>query len=546
MRRLSRVILISTLAVGLALSAAAQAAASPRGYSTSPMVPTLKWAPCGDQFPSTECATAMVPLDYDKPTGATTQIALARIPAANQANRIGSVFVNPGGPGGSGVDSVLGGFGQALGQQLEGRFDVVGFDPRGVARSEPLRCFTSQEESAKSLAGLPSFPYQKERYRPYFETARAYAALCSDGRHRISQHMSTADVARDLDLLRQAVDDAKLNYLGFSYGSYIGNTYANLFPRNVRALVIDAVFDPRLWSSGRQIESARVATQQEFNEFLRLCDEAGHACAFSGPEGSATRWEALATAIHRHPLALPNGTFFTYDRLIDAGLGAMHTPEFWGGPSGAAALFDAVADAVAGEPAGTAVVADARRSMAQQVAAAPAADDHDNSFDAHFGNHCADAQYPRTFAQYLTTDRSAAAGSRFGPLWWWQLGAACAGWPVNDDRYTGPWTARTANPVLVVGNYFDGITDYAGAQASAQLLKNSRLLSYAGWGHGAYGRSACVTGHVNRYLIDGALPDAGTVCPANPNPFLPVSARTAAGATALTPPPPDFIGRPLQ
>jgi pimeloyl-ACP methyl ester carboxylesterase len=319
--------------------------------------------------------------------------------------------------------------------------------------------------------------------------------------------MSTADVARDLDLLRQAVGDAQLNYLGFSYGSYIGNTYANLFPRNVRALVIDAVFDPRLWSSGRQIEAARVATQKEFNEFLRLCDEAGPACAFSGPEGSATRWEALATALHRHPLALPDGTFFTYDSLIRVAADAMYQPEFWGGPFGDAALFDAVADAVFGAPAATTVVADVRRSMAQQVAAAPAADDHDNSFDAHFGNHCADAQYPRTFTQYRMMDTYAADGSRFGPWWWW-TNRACAEWPVNDDRYTGPWTARTANPVLVVGNYFDGITDYAGAQASARLLKNGRLLSYAGWGHGAYGRSACVTGHVNRYLLDGVLPDA--------------------------------------
>jgi hypothetical protein len=185
MRRLSRVIVISILTAGLAFTAMTPAAASPRDQLPSPPVPILEWAPCGANFPGRECATAAVPLDYDQPTAATTQIALARIPAADQANRIGSVFVNPGGPGGSGVDSVLGGFGQALAQQLEGRFDVVGFDPRGVARSEPLRCFDSQQEAAKFLAGLPFLPHEKEQYRPYFETARAYAALCSDGRHRI-------------------------------------------------------------------------------------------------------------------------------------------------------------------------------------------------------------------------------------------------------------------------------------------------------------------------------------------------------------------------
>ena len=131
-----------------------------------------------------------------------------------------------------------------------------------------------------------------------------------------------------------------------------------------------AVFDPRLWSSGRQIESARVATQKEFDEFLRLCDEAGPACAFSGPEGSAARWESLATAIRRQPLALPDGTLFIYDSLISVAADAMYAPEVWGGPFGAAALFDAVDDAVFGDPAATAVVAGVRRSMAEQVAAA--------------------------------------------------------------------------------------------------------------------------------------------------------------------------------
>ena len=111
--------------------------------------------------------------------------------------------------------------------------------------------------------------------------------------------MNTADVARDMDLLRQAVGDARLSYLGFSYGSYLGNTYANLFPSNIRALVIDGVLDPHLWSSGWQIRSDRVATKEEFDEFLRLCDEAGDDCAFGAPEGSAARWAACATPCAR-------------------------------------------------------------------------------------------------------------------------------------------------------------------------------------------------------------------------------------------------------
>ena len=135
--------------------------------------------------------------------------------------------------------------------------------------------------------------------------------------------------------------------------------------------------------------------------------------------------------------------------------------------------------------------------------------DYDNGLDAYYGNQCADTQYPATFAEFRFIDVYAAAGSRFGPLWWWG-DVPCATWPVNADRYVGPWTARTSAPVLVVGNFFDGVTDHAGAVASARLLGNARLLSYAGWGHTAYDRSACVTDFVNAYLLRGALPAPGT------------------------------------
>jgi hypothetical protein len=137
-------------------------------------------------------------------------------------------------------------------------------------------------------------------------------------------------------------------------------------------------------------------------------------------------------------------------------------------------------------------------------------------------------------------DIYAAAGSRFGPLWWWS-NAGCAAWPVNDDRYVGPWTARTSAPVLVVGNFFDGVTDHAGAVASARLLRNSRLLSYAGWGHTAYGRSACATEYIDDYLLTGALPRRGTVCPANPNPFLVSPTARAATAAPLVGLPPAWL-----
>jgi pimeloyl-ACP methyl ester carboxylesterase len=328
--------------------------------------------------------------------------------------------------------------------------------------------------------------------------------------------MSTADVARDVDLLRAAVGDAKLSYLGFSYGSYLGTTYANLFPRNVRALVIDGVLDPRLWSSGWQVRSDRVATQEEFEEFLRLCDAAGPKCAFATPEGSRNRWERIADRIRATPVTLPDGRVYTYDLLIGDATGAMYRPEAWGG---FAAYLDLVADAVEDAPSAASRIGAARGALLDVVRPTPTREPYDNWLDSYYGNQCADTQYPHRFIDFHRIGRYAEAGSRFGPNWWW-WNAGCADWPVAPDRYTGPWTARTSAPVLVVGNRFDGVTDYAGARATARLLRNSRLLTYAGWGHTAYGRNACTAGHVNTYLLTGAVPPKGTVCAANPNPFL--------------------------
>ena len=284
---------LSVLAV-LALSL--WACSRPAGASSG-----IDWEPCGEDFPGLECATFDVPLDYDSPRGRTTEIALARVPASDAAHRIGSVFVNPGGPGGSGVGLVLDGFGQFLHDNLDGRFDVVGFDPRGVGASDPIHCFDSEDDLVAFLNATPLFPYQAGQYRPFYEHWASLADRCLSRDGRIARHMSTADVVRDLDLLRRAVGDRKLTYLGFSYGSYLGNTYANLFPNNVRALVIDGVLDPRLWSSGWQIKSDRVATQEEFDEFLRLCREAGPACAFGDGRSTAKRWEALARASRTSP-----------------------------------------------------------------------------------------------------------------------------------------------------------------------------------------------------------------------------------------------------
>jgi len=498
-------------------------AAAPESVPSSSR-PRLSWAACDEDHPGIECATFRVPLDYDAPRGPTTQLALARVPASDPAHKVGTLFVNPGGPGGSGVDLVLGGFGVDLEARLLGRFDIVGFDPRGVARSEPFVCFDSSEEAGEYFGRAPSFPYLPEQEDVFFDVYAGLADRCLSRRERIAEHMSTADVARDLDQLRAAVGDAALTYLGFSYGTQIGNTYANLFPQHIRALAIDGVLDPRVWTSGLQIVDDRVATEREFVEFLQQCDAAGSNCALTGPEGAAARFSALEAALLDAALSFDDGSTYTYENLIGDANTALYVPEFWGGPNGFGQLFAQLALAVQGDAAARsaalAVLIDIYSSFAS------ATDGYDNSFDAYNANVCADTEFPSQLGDYSSIGSFAADDSRFGPSWWWG-NAACAEWPVNDDRYPGPWTAETSAPVLVVGNYFDGVTSYEGAVASSELLPNSRLLSYAGWGHTAFERSDCVTEVVVDYLLDGALPPEGTVCPANPNPFVPVAPATS-------------------
>ena len=260
------------------------------------------------------------------------------------------------------MNFVLDGFGEELRENLGGRFDVVGFDPRGIGASDPLHCFDSEDDLNAFLSAMPLFPYERTQYLPFYQHWASLAGRCLSRGETIAAHMSTADVARDLDRLRQAVGDRSLTYLGFSYGSYIGTTYANLFPGNIRALVIDGVLDPRLWSSGWQIRSDRVATQKEFDEFLRLCREAGPACAFGDGRHTARRWETLARSVERKPIDLGDGFLYTYDFLIGDATGAMYVPEIWGGPDGYGAFLDFLADAALGDQSAKRLALAARRA----------------------------------------------------------------------------------------------------------------------------------------------------------------------------------------
>lgn len=528
--------------ISAAAKKSAKTSKTEKRRSKAVKTPKLKWYKCYDYA---RCATVRVPLDYDKPKGKKVELALLKVPAANKKKRIGTLFVNPGGPGGSGTELAYYAR-EFLSPAVTDRFDVVGFDPRGVAFSDNVKCFSSARTAAPTLDKISSvaFPYGSKEVKALTKAYRKHAAACSTTGKPLSAAISTAEVARDMDLLRRAVGDSKLTYLGFSYGTYLGQVYANLYPDRVRALVIDGVLDPVRWAGtkktqgtpiGMRLRSAEGASKA-LKQALVLCDRAGEDyCSFAAGN-PVTNFEKIAQRLRKAPLVevdpeTGDRYVITYAMVVGTVLSMLYSQEY--GPelvtdfASDLGELTGVLPARASRPATVRSLITLTKAVkrSQQQRGIPGRSfgfPYDNSTDAFESIACTDSRNSKNLSSFSSLGAKAdQRAPYFGRLWLWNLaGCSSPTWKAKDeDAYRGPFTKRTSAPVLIVGNYWDPATNYAGAVAASKLLPNSRLLTSNSWGHTAYGTSSCVTNAVDSYLIGKKLPAKGKVCRSDYRPF---------------------------
>jgi pimeloyl-ACP methyl ester carboxylesterase len=513
---------LTALAVALGPVAAAAPAYAAAPDPTAPArIPPVSWQPCPDQppeAPPVDCATVTVPLDWSKPRGATIGIAIARQKATDPSARIGSILVDPGGPGGSGVEWVKSG--PIFSAEVHRRFDVVGFDPRGVGGSHPVLCGSDIETEQ-----VPAVPRTRAEYDQLTTHNRALGESCRRLTGPVFDFVDTLSVARDMDAIRAALGERRLNYYGVSYGTLMGQQYAELFPGRIRTMVLDSNMDHSLGTAWQFLRTEATSAQENFDQFVAWCGRTA-ACALHGRDVRKVFADLLARA-DRGELTLP-GTDQKLDQftLLSFTNGAFYGP-------GWQFLAEFLAE-LAGAPANPAVT--------QRAKAALAAGYGEPVEDAFSTVFCEDWRLPvRSFAEldlYRRALSYVAPDMKLSPLGW-SATTSCQGWPATVRNPQHRLEVHGAPPILMLNSRYDPATPYEWATAAAGQM-GAVLLTYDGWGHGSYFKgSTCVTGATDTYFITGKTPKRGTHCPGVEPPIVP-TASVAGPAPAPFPLP----GRP--
>ncbi|HEX5569242.1 MAG TPA: alpha/beta hydrolase [Streptomyces sp.] len=458
----------------------------------------LRWRDCS--VPGFQCSTLRVPLDYDKPDPAKDlRLAVTRKKAGGPGKRLGSLHVNPGGPGGSAVEYVQLGAGVGYPEQVRARYDIVGMDPRGVAGSEPIRCLSDKEMDTFTQVDVT--PDDRREVGELTAAYEKFAKGCQEEAGELLGHVSTVEAARDMDVLREVLGDRKLTYVGASYGTFLGATYAGLFPSRVGRLVLDGALDPSLTSE--QLNRDQTAGfNTAFTAFARDCVKRSDCpLGTKGTEDAGRRLSAFLERLDARPIGTGQPRKLTESLATVGVLNAMYTEYYW--PK----LRSALTAAQKGDGAELLSLAD---------------DYYDRDADGTYGNimyanaavNCLDL--PSPFTDPAEAEKAVPDFRKQSPVFgrtfaWSALN--CAYWqhpPTGEPRRI---EAKGAAPILVIGTTRDSATPYRWAQGLAEQLSSATLLTYDGDGHTAYVRgSDCVDSAVNAYLLRGEMPKADTEC----------------------------------
>lgn len=455
----------------------------------------LAWTSCADGM---YCAKATAPLDWSHPGAGSIELALIRHPATGTSR--GSLLVNPGGPGASGFDFVRDSLDYAVDSTLTKHYDIVGFDPRGVGRSSAVRCYDAAGMTHYLYDIVPGARGSDTWIAGSEAKATAFGAACQEKTGALLAHVDTVSAARDLDLMRAVLGDARLDYLGYSYGTLLGATYAELYPSRVGRMVLDGALDPSIG----QDEVTRVQAEGfegSLRDYVAACEK-GKDCPLSGSvDDGMRRIASLLASVDRSPLKDEDGRMLGADALFTAIIYPLYDPTLW--PT----LTTMLADVIAGDPSSAFALAD------QYNDRRPDGTYSSNVTEAFVAVNCLDYTYDADPATMRRQERSLEQSAptlgeymAFGAI-------GCAEWPVKGTGSAGPIHAQGSGPILVVGTTHDPATPYVWAKSLASQLADGHLVTYHGEGHTAYNKSnSCVNDTVDDYFVKGTVPRTDPDC----------------------------------
>ncbi|MCV0334543.1 MULTISPECIES: alpha/beta hydrolase [unclassified Microbacterium] len=453
----------------------------------------LTWTECGVGF---DCTDVTAPLDWEDPGKGEITLSVVRHRA--EGTPVGSLLTNPGGPGASGVDLILNSLDFAVGADLIENFDVIGFDPRGVGDSTAVKCYDAPQMD-DYLYGIPSAARGTAEWEAeLLDSHKAFAEACDANSNGILPYITTVNAARDMDLIRAVLGDKQLNYLGYSYGTFLGATYAKLYPEKAGRLVLDGAIDPAV--PGLEVGATQaLGFESALRAYMQDCLDSGE-CPFNGTVDEAMAdLGALLASVDSTPLKSGDGRMLGADSLMTAIIAALYSQDSWG------YLTQALDEALQGDPTSALFLADFYNGRENGTYT-------DNSAEAFRAYNCMDYPVEDDPAAEAATNAKIAEGApTIAP--YWTGPDSCAVWPYPPTGTRGEIKAEGAGPILVIGTTNDPATPYEWSESLAKQLEEGILITRVGEGHTGYNKgNACVDDAVEAFLLDDVVPEDGLRC----------------------------------